>query len=91
MNIIKHLFYFQALESIRLDIEFFPVWIAIDETTDAEGRYIANLLVGALKKHTSSKAHLLMSRKLEFTNNTTITQQVLDAFSKRLFLKFFIL
>jgi hypothetical protein len=56
------------------------VWIAVDETTDATGRPIGNVLVGALRKDDPSKAHLIMSRELQSTNNTTITRLVLDSF-----------
>jgi hypothetical protein len=30
-----------------------PIWVGIDETTDADGRYIANVIVGKLSTESS--------------------------------------
>lgn len=70
---------FQAIEKIRRDVGTNPIWVSIDETTDKCGRYVANVLIGALKKDGPSKCHLICSRQLEKTNNATITKTVLDA------------
>lgn len=69
----------QALDRIREDIGSNPVWISIDETTDVNGRFIANVLVGALRKDQSSLPHIVASKELPVTNNATITQLVLDS------------
>ncbi|OXA41172.1 CGG triplet repeat-binding protein 1, partial [Folsomia candida] len=71
--------YVEAIEKIRRDVGTNPIWVSIDETTDKCGRYVANVLIGALKKDGPSKCHLICSRQLEKTNNATITKTVLDA------------
>ncbi|CAL8076763.1 unnamed protein product [Orchesella dallaii] len=71
--------YDEVIENIRSEVRDRPIWLSIDETTDATSRYVANVLVGALSKDGPSKPHLLMSRELQVTNNSTITQLVLDA------------
>ncbi|KAF0713396.1 DUF659 domain-containing protein [Aphis craccivora] len=40
--------YIQAIEHIRKSLEDSFIWIVVDETTDINGHYVANLLVGAL-------------------------------------------
>lgn len=59
-----------------------PIWLSVDETTDACGRYIANVLIGSLKKDEPSKSHLICSKQLEKTNNATVTKLVLDSLRK---------
>jgi len=71
--------YDEVIANIRNEIGDRPIWLSIDETTDSTARYVANVVVGALNKDGPSKPHLLMSRELEVTNNSTITQLVLDA------------
>ena len=70
------------MNGIREDIGNQKIWLAIDETTDACGRYTANVLVGALNSDAPSESHLIASKILAATNNSTITQLVLDTLSK---------
>ena len=65
-----------------------PVWIAIDETTDACGRFIANVLTGKLDKKQPSLSHLIASRQLTATNHATIARLVQDSFRKSYSLDF---
>ncbi|OXA64048.1 CGG triplet repeat-binding protein 1 [Folsomia candida] len=71
--------YAEAIEEIRRDVGTNPIWLWVDETTDACGRYIANVLIGSLKKDEPSKSHLICSKQLEKTNNATVTKLVLDS------------
>ncbi|OXA53968.1 CGG triplet repeat-binding protein 1 [Folsomia candida] len=71
--------YAEAIEEIRRDVGTNPIWLSVDETTDACGRYIANVLIGSLKKDEPSKSHLICSKQLEKTNNATVTKLVLDS------------
>ncbi|ODM86637.1 hypothetical protein Ocin01_20045, partial [Orchesella cincta] len=71
--------YTEIIEGIRREIGNRPIWMCVDETTDATTRYVANVLVGVLCKDGPSKPHLLMSRELKVTNNSTISQLILDA------------
>ncbi|ODM91112.1 hypothetical protein Ocin01_15570 [Orchesella cincta] len=71
--------YNEVIGKIRSGIGEPPIWLSIDETTDKTSRYVANVVIGALNKDEPSKPHLLMSRELAVTNNSTISQLVLDA------------
>ncbi|ODM94768.1 hypothetical protein Ocin01_11913 [Orchesella cincta] len=57
--------YTEIIEGIRREIGNRPIWMCVDETTDATTRYVANVLVGVLCK--------------DVTNNSTISQLILDA------------
>lgn len=70
------------MDNVRQAIGEGPVWVSVDETTDACGRFIANVLVGSLSKDEASKSHLLASKQLEKTNHSTILQLMLDSFRK---------
>lgn len=35
------------------------IWVSIDETTDVQGRYIANVIIGTLLKDRPGKIYLL--------------------------------
>ena len=71
----------QAIEQIRQNIGKSRVWVSVDETTDAKGRYIANVLIGSLNKDDPSKPHLISCKELSKTNNNTITQLIVDCLS----------
>ena len=70
------------MEDIRSEMADDPIWMQVDETTDASGKFIANVIVGSLRKDGSSKSHLLASKELTATNSASITQMVLDCFRK---------
>ena len=40
--------YAEVVEKIREDLQGAPLWIEVDETTDATGRYVGNVLLGKL-------------------------------------------
>ena len=71
---------YQALDRIRGDIGEAYVWIAVDETTDACGRFTANVIVGKLDKDSPSEGHLIASKQLEATNHATIVRVLQDSF-----------
>ncbi|CAH1366544.1 unnamed protein product, partial [Tenebrio molitor] len=54
----------------------FSIWVSVDETTDALGRYIANCVVGKLSDEGTGKPYLLASRQLERTNHETVARFV---------------
>lgn len=53
--------YENTLTKIRQYIQNKNIWISIDETTDVEGRYVANVIVGTLEVDTPGKVFLLNS------------------------------
>ncbi|OXA42455.1 CGG triplet repeat-binding protein 1 [Folsomia candida] len=71
--------YNSAIEKIRRDVGLDPIWLQIDETTDKCGRFIANVIIGSLRKDNPTKSHLICSTQLDKTNNSTVTKCVLDA------------
>lgn len=50
------------------------LWVQMDETTDSSGRYILNVLAGALHADKSSTPFLILTEELEKVNNTTVAQ-----------------
>ena len=59
------------LDHIRAEIGGAAIWASIDETTDAEGRLIGNVIVGRLDLK-PSRAFLIHSATMERVNHTTI-------------------
>lgn len=66
--------YENTLIKIRQYIQNKNIWISIDETTDVEGRYVANVIVGTLEVDTPGKVFLLNSDVLEKANHSTIAK-----------------
>lgn len=66
--------YSETMNNIRSSIGDHNIWISIDETTDCEGRYVANVIVGTLEIDRPSQTFLLHSEALEKTNHSTIAQ-----------------
>ena len=73
--------YQNVIGKIRKNIGNNFIWFTVDESTDARGRYIANLLVGVLNNNESSEPYLIASRQLEKTNNNTIARFVQEGLS----------
>lgn len=48
------------------------IWVSIDETTDIDGYFIANVIVGTLEEHRSGDIFLLNSDELDKANHFTI-------------------
>lgn len=70
------------MNGIRNQILNKKIWVSIDDTTDTEGRYIANVLIGILPTDGPGKIFLLLSEVLEKANHTT---------DSKLFVKIFFL
>lgn len=75
-NCVKDL-YDSAIRKIKEAVRGQFVWISIDETTDIQGRYVANVIIGVLsadedlsKKKISSK--FVPSRKNQQSNDRGI-------------------
>jgi hypothetical protein len=73
--------YNSAIDSIRAELKDEYIWISIDETSDALGRYVANVIVGSLNKiEDKNKRFLLNMEFLDKTNNCSLVQSVTNAF-----------
>lgn len=66
----------KTMNEIKNTIAGNMFWIAVDETTDAKGRYVANLIIGILDENTAPKPFLISVKQLEKTNNLTISRFV---------------
>ena len=53
--------YDRTITNIRNYISNQKIWISIDETTDVEGRYTANVIIGTLSSDNPGKTFLLTS------------------------------
>jgi hypothetical protein len=71
--------YEKKLSRIRTELAECPIYVEVDETTDSTGRYVANVLVGALKSDEASKPYLIKTEFLERTNHATILKLVNDS------------
>jgi len=66
--------YNETMENIRSKLSSKRIWVSIDETTDVEGRYIANVIVGSLEANRQGVVFLLHTEELGKTNFSTISQ-----------------
>jgi hypothetical protein len=57
--------YYKIIKNIREKVGNSYIFLIIDETTDINGTYIANLLIGVLSSENSCKPFLIASKKLE--------------------------
>jgi len=73
--------YDETMGAIRKEVLDKKIWISIDETTDVQSRYIANVIIGILSADEPGKIFLFFSSILEKTNHSTICQ----IFDKALF------
>ncbi|KAL4097204.1 hypothetical protein QTP88_022015 [Uroleucon formosanum] len=48
------------------------IWVSIDETTDVEGRFVANVIIGVLRTDGPGEIFLLNTEELEKANHQTI-------------------
>jgi hypothetical protein len=60
------------LENIKDNIGDAFIWVAVDETTDSVGRFIANLVAGKLGIEVLPNPHLVFSKVLHHTNHSTV-------------------
>jgi len=70
--------YEETISKIQNIIGDGPIWVGVDETTDADGRYIANVIVGKLSTE-PSKPFLLCCEELDKCNHKTICQLFYNA------------
>lgn len=70
--------YKETLRLIRQFIQNCPIWVSIDESTDADGRYIGNVIIDKLCSE-PTKTYLLNCVQLEKCNNKTIAQLFSDS------------
>jgi hypothetical protein len=54
------------------------MWVAVDETTDSVGHFIANLVAGKLDIEVPSNPYLICSKVLHHTNHSTVARFVND-------------
>lgn len=66
--------YEETIKKIRNDVFGKKIFVSIDETTDCEGRYVANVIIGILDKNTPGKLYLLNSEELDKANYFTISK-----------------
>lgn len=66
--------YEETLNKIRCGTRGKKIWVSIDESSDAMGRYIANVVIGTLEVHRPGEIFLLTTEVLEKTNYSTISK-----------------
>ncbi|KAF0714390.1 Uncharacterized protein FWK35_00030423 [Aphis craccivora] len=66
--------YEETMKNIREQIIGNKIWVSIDKTTDSEGRYVANVIIGTLNTDAPGKTYLLTTEVLEKANNSTIVK-----------------
>ncbi|KAL4096615.1 hypothetical protein QTP88_021534 [Uroleucon formosanum] len=70
--------YEETLTSIRQNIQDGPIWVSIDESTDADGRYVGNVIVGKLSSEPCN-SFLLNCVQLDKCNHKTIAKLFNDS------------
>jgi hypothetical protein len=71
--------YDEKLAQIRHELAACPIYVSVDETTDSMGRYVANVIVGALLPNEAGRSYVLTTSFLDQTNHATISKAVNDA------------
>ncbi len=69
----------ETLRKVREKVGSHYVYITVDETTDARGDYVANLLIGTLTRSEVGSPFLIASGTLERTNGSTVSAFVNDS------------
>jgi hypothetical protein len=64
--------YEDTINKIRNSVGKNNRWVSIDETSDVDGRFVANVVVGTLKREQPGEIFLLTCRMLERVNNSSI-------------------
>lgn len=70
--------YEETLTSIRQNIQDGPIWVSIDESTDEDGRYVGNVIVGKLSSEPCN-SFLLNCEQLDKCNHKTIAKLFNDS------------
>lgn len=71
--------YEETLNMIRSEVDGKKIWVSIDETSDAPGRFVANVIIGTLIPEHPGKVFLLTTEVLEKTSHTTIARLFNDS------------
>lgn len=66
--------YVEILEKIRDCVKDKKIFVSIDETNDAEGRFVANVIIGTLEPDYPTKIFLLNVDELDKVNHSAICQ-----------------
>lgn len=74
-NSVKDL-YKETIDNIKSCVKNHFLWMSIDETTDATGRYVANVIIGILdfEELISKQKYLLNTAVLDKANHSTIAR-----------------
>jgi hypothetical protein len=73
-----HACYQETIVNIREEIGESYIWVAVDETTDVLGRFVANLILGKLDPEALSKSFFILSKVPEHTDHSTVARFVND-------------
>jgi len=74
--------YEETLTSIRQNIQDVPIWVSIDESTDADGRYVGNVVVGKLSSEPCN-SFLLNCEQLDKTIKPLLSCLTIDSLSDK--------
>lgn len=79
-NSVKDL-YKATIDNIKNSVKNHFLWISIDETTDATGRYVANVIIGILDSEelNAKRKYLLNTAVLHKANHSTIARLFNDS------------
>lgn len=64
--------YQEVIVEIRQKVVEKKIWVSIDETADAEGHYIASVIIGTLLPDRAGEIFLFNLEHLQKTNHSTI-------------------
>jgi len=59
------------MDKIMVTVKDEKIWVPIDETTDSNGRYVSDVIIGTLEIDCPGKIMLLTSEVLEKVNHST--------------------
>jgi len=61
-------------KNLRENIKGNKIWISIGETTDVDGRYVANVMIGTLETNQPGKVYMLNTEILDEANYSIVTK-----------------
>ena len=64
--------YEDTVNKIRNSVGKNKIWVSIDETSDVDGRFLTNVVVGTFKHEQPGEIFLLACEVLERVNNSSI-------------------
>ncbi len=70
--------YNESIQKVRACIADHYVYIIVDETTDARGEYITNLIIGTLTPEEGGNLYLIAFVELEVINSVSICSFIND-------------